>query len=84
MPVPLTEKGSVFSFQGSGCGAGLQPVFVVALPSCGLVAYTVRHARRTFVEKSTARQSCRVAERSAARPLLAIFPQRTVCLMLSV
>jgi len=36
-------------------------VFVVALPSCGLVAYTVCHGRQTSVEKSTARRACRVA-----------------------
>ena len=29
-------------------------MFLIALPSCGLVAYTVRHARQTNIEKSTA------------------------------
>ena len=40
---------------GSFCGTGLQPVFVVALRPGGPVAYTVRYARQTLVEKSTAR-----------------------------
>lgn len=50
------------------CRTGLQPVFVFALPSCRLVAYTARHGGETSVEESKAYEACRVAD--AVREIL--------------